>query len=131
MNNRALGNKGEKLAKKFLEDKGDCIVETNFLCRFGEIDIIATLDGELSFIEVKTRGQELYGCPSESVNYLKRRHIYKVAEYYLYKEKIVDVPISLDVIEIYILNKDNPRIIHYKNAIIEKPRQVRKMYYGR
>ena len=122
MNKKEIGAAGEKLAQEFLCDRGYTIVETNFLCRFGEADIIATRDGELIFIEVKTRGQELFGYPSESVTPVKRNHIYKVAEFYLYKNKIEDIPVSLDVIEVYLIDESNPRIVHIRNAIIDRPK---------
>ena len=126
MNRKEMGAVGEKLAQDFLHDRGYTIVETNFLCRFGEADIIATRDGELTFVEVKTRGQELFGYPSESVTPTKRKHIYKVVEFYLYKNKIEDVPVSLDVIEVYLLDENNPRVIHIRNAIIDRPKSFYK-----
>lgn len=129
MNRRELGDVGEKLAQEFLQKRGYQIIETNFLCRFGEADIVATCDGEISFIEVKTRGQELFGNPSDAITYTKRKHIYKVAEFYLYKNKIMDVPVSLDVIEVYLLKDREPRIIHLRNAIIDKPQYHKKYGY--
>lgn len=129
MNQREMGSMGEELAQDFLKHRGYKILETNFLCRFGEADIIATCDGELSFIEVKTRGQELFGSPSDAVTYKKRKHIYKVAEFYLYKHQIVDIPISLDVIEVYLLNEGKTRIVHLRNAIIDKPEYTKRYGY--
>lgn len=124
-----LGKRGEKAAKEYLIEKGYSILETNFLCVFGEVDIIARKENELIFVEVKTRGQELFGRPREGVTYVKKKHIYKVAEFYLYKNKIVNTPISLDVIEVYIFDEDIPKVLHIKNAIIEKPQICRRYSY--
>lgn len=126
MNHIELGAKGEKLAQEYLKKRGYQILDTNFKCKFGEVDIVATKDGEVSFVEVKTRSQELFGRPAEAVGFVKQRHIYKVAEFYILTNHLKDVPISLDVIEVYIFNKSKPRVIHMRNAIIERPYMLRK-----
>lgn len=119
--NKILGKKGEKLAREYLEKMGYIIIETNFYCRFGEIDIIARYNDKLAFIEVKTRGQDVFGKPAESVGFIKRNRIYKVAEFYTYINELYDVPMSLDVIEVYVLESNKVRIAHIKNAIIDNP----------
>ena len=120
-NHKIIGDIGEKYAQDFLKENGYQIIETNFRCKMGEADIIASKDGELSFIEVKTRGQEIYGSPCEAVNDKKQNHIYKVAQFYLFWNRIEDIPISLDVMEVYFLDHEHPRIAHMKNAILERP----------
>lgn len=105
--NQLIGEIGEKLACEFLKEKGYILIERNFRCRQGEIDIISkdTLEGELVFIEVKTRRNYLYGYPAEAINNYKKKHIYKSAKYYIYRKKISNIPIRLDVIEVFISNK--------------------------
>lgn len=63
---------GEDLASNYLENIGYKIIERNFLCKQGEIDIIAKDKDEYVFIEVKTRSNRCYGRPSEAVNKLKK-----------------------------------------------------------
>lgn len=121
-----IGKKGEEIAKNYLLQKGYSIIETNFSCFLGEADIIAKTDKEIVFVEVKTRAQEIYGYPSESVTYEKRKHIYNVAEFYICKNKLKDIPVSLDVIEVYMYNGTEHRVEHIKNAILEKPQFVRR-----
>ena len=123
-NNKKIGMKGEDLAKKFLEQKGYEILETNFYCRFGEIDIIAKINNKIAFIEVKTRRQIRYGVPAESVTNHKKRHIYKIAEFYTYLYRLYNIPLSLDVIEVYLFKDKDARIEHIENAIIENPRKT-------
>ena len=78
---RKLGLYGEELACKYLQAKGYVILERNFRCRrFGEIDIVASKAGVLSFIEVKTRCSSRYGKPAEAVTLAKQRKIYRVAQ---------------------------------------------------
>jgi len=82
MNRRAVGTVYEKLAGAYLEQQGYEILECNFRCRMGEIDIIAK-DGEyLVFVEVKYRSSERTGSPLEAVDVRKQRVISKVASYY-------------------------------------------------
>ena len=127
MNNtkQIRGAKGEIAAQNYLKENGYSIIETNFKCHFGEVDIIASKDDELTFVEVKTRGQEVFGTPAESITYHKQKHIYKVAEYYIYKNKILNMPISLDAVEVYLFDDAASKIEHIKNAIIEKPHCLR------
>ena len=83
MNRKALGALGEKRARDFLQKRGYRIVETNFRCREGEIDIIA-MDGEcLVFVEVRTRSGADFGTPEESVTRAKREKLISVALSYL------------------------------------------------
>ena len=101
---KEIGYLGEELATKYLKEKNYEIIQRNFICRQGEIDIIA-LDKtkkELVFIEVKTRTNNKYGNPSESVNENKQKHIYRTAEYYTYKNKLDKMLIRFDIIEINI-----------------------------
>lgn len=114
-----IGKSGEEIAVKYLENKKYKIIEKNFKCRQGEIDIIAQDKDELVIIEVKTRKCLKYGKPAEAVNKTKRNHIYKAAEYYLYIKKLEKMYVRIDVIEVYI--KENKYYInHIKNIIKEK-----------
>lgn len=112
-----IGKKGEYLACKYLQKNRYTIIDRNFRCRQGEIDIIACDEQqkELVFFEVKTRSNLKYGMPSESVQQLKQNHIVSVAKYYIYKNKIKNIPIRFDVIEVF-LNNSNYKINHIKQA---------------
>lgn len=113
-----IGRWGESLACKYLEKNKYKIVERNFLCRQGEIDIIAEdfLKKEVVFIEVKTRSNLRYGNPSEAVNKAKQRHIKQVAKYYIYKNQLDDRAIRFDVIEVYI-KQSNCQINHIRQIL--------------
>lgn len=110
-----IGKWGENLACKYLEKNQYKVVERNFSCRQGEIDIIAKDIGkqEMVFIEVKTRSNLRYGNPIEAVNKQKQKHIKRVAKYYIYKKHISHIAVRIDVIEIYI-KKQNYKIHHIK-----------------
>jgi len=113
-----IGKWGENLACKYLEKNQYKVVERNFSCRQGEIDIIAKDIGkqELVFIEVKTRSNLKYGNPIEAVNKQKQKHIKRVAKYYIYKKHISHIAVRIDVIEIYI-KKSIVIINHIRQAI--------------
>ncbi|MBK5246056.1 MAG: YraN family protein [Peptostreptococcaceae bacterium] len=100
-----LGEKGELLAKFYLEKKGYTILEQNFRTRYGEIDIIAKFQGEIIFFEVKTRSSMDYGLPCEAVNKSKQRKIHGVANFYLLTAGCDCSKCRIDIIEILIINK--------------------------
>ena len=113
-----IGKAGEHIASKFLKERGYILLERNFRCRQGEIDIISkdTSNEDLVFIEVKTRTNFLYGNPVEAVNNYKKKHLYNTAKYYVYKNVIENISIRFDIIEIFI--KSNKVFInHIKQAI--------------
>jgi putative endonuclease len=82
MTRKTTGILGEKLAAEFLRKRGYGIIETNFRCREGEADIIATIGDYLAFIEVRTKKSRLFGTPEESITETKKAHLRAVAERY-------------------------------------------------
>ena len=81
--NRRLGQWGERQARLHLEAKGYAIVASNFRCRAGEIDLVARKDGELVFVEVKTRRGNVYGSAVESISPARAERLANVAEEFL------------------------------------------------
>ena len=108
-----MGKTGEDKACIYLKKHKYKIIERNFLCRQGEIDIVAfdKTANEYVFIEVKTRNNKKYGNPEEAVNEPKQKHIYNSTKYYIYKNKLENAFIRFDVIVIY---KNN--LVHLKNC---------------
>lgn len=82
MDNITMGKIGEDAATAYLCGEDYEIMARNFKCKTGEIDVIATRDNTLHFIEVKTRTDDAFGQPCESVTDEKLEHIKKVAAYY-------------------------------------------------
>lgn len=98
------GKIGEDLSVEYLIHKGYNIIERNFECRQGEIDIIAKDKEELVFFEVKTRHNDLFGKAVEAVDNLKQKHIWSAAKYYLYSNNLMNSFVRFDVIEVYVKN---------------------------
>ena len=97
-NNRKVGTAYEQAVGAFLEEQGYEILEYNYRCRSGEIDIVAK-DGEyLVFCEVKFRKDNQAGNPLEAVDFKKQRIISKCAFYYLSTHRLHDIPCRFDVI---------------------------------
>lgn len=112
------GRQGENIAKRFLIKKGYRIIEVNYRCRRGEIDIIASNDNRICFVEVKTRNSLIYGRPFESVNYFKQNRIRKIAQHFLILNKqYQDLSLRFDVISIYLPQQiKKPQIRFIQNA---------------
>ncbi len=110
------GKFGENKSTKYLEELGYEIICNNFSCMQGEIDIIAKDGKELVFVEVKTRTNKKYGEAKEAVNKNKQKHLLNAIKYYLYKNKIENALVRIDVIEIYI-KKSIVIINHIRQAI--------------
>ena len=114
-----VGNLGENIACDYLQNHEYQIIERNFRCKQGEIDVIAhdLKKEELVFIVIKTITSLNYGFPSEAVNKKKKEHIYRSIEYYIYKNHIKNISIRLDVMEIYLYRSTN-KVNHIKKAFI-------------
>lgn len=100
MLNKMTGACGEDVACSFLKKKKYKIIERNFRCPFGEIDIIAKDGIDMVFVEVKTRASEKYGTPAQAVTYYKKQNIVKTAQFYLMKNP-TEMNIRFDIIEVY------------------------------
>lgn len=87
-NRRATGIDYEQKAAKYLKDLGYQIIEQNFRCKIGEIDLIAREGDYLVFVEVKYRTDGKMGQPQEAVDFRKQQKICKVASYYCMKKRI-------------------------------------------
>ena len=101
MNNRAVGTEYEQKASAYLEKNGYRILECNFRCKIGEIDLIGRNEGYLCFIEVKYRSSSSKGFPSEAITPNKIRRITRTAQYYMLIHKLPpDTPCRFDVVDI-------------------------------
>ncbi|MDM8000717.1 MAG: YraN family protein [Dehalococcoidia bacterium] len=100
MKRKALGEMGEGWARKYLQQHGYRIRETNFRCREGEIDIIAEHEGCLVFVEVRTKTGSRFGTPEESVTLAKQERLAAVAMSYLQTHDSLPSEWRIDVVAI-------------------------------
>jgi putative endonuclease len=96
----AVGKAGEEAAVQFLRQHGYRILERNYRCRFGEIDLIARDGRMLAFVEVKTRRSQKYGPAAAAVTLQKQRHLIKASQAYLIQRKKVDELCRFDVVTV-------------------------------
>jgi len=115
MEKKELGRKGEGKAIRFLKKRGYRIIEKNYVCKMGEMDIIAREKDTLAFIEVKTRTSTEFGPPQLAVNAPKQRQLSKVALNYLKEKKLEDVKARFDVVAI-LLEQQGEKIELIKDA---------------
>ena len=115
--NLDIGKKGEEEAVSYLKSKNYKILEQNFHTRWGEVDIIASKDNKLSFIEVKTRLSDKFGKPYESFTFSKKNRLRRPVQYFLLKKDYKNYRLSLDVISI-LFNEDLTirNLKHFENA---------------
>ena len=101
MNTRKMGNDKEQLAAEYLDQQGMRIVERNFRCRQGEIDIVGWHNGYLVFVEVKYRKNLGKGSAAAAVDRRKQCRICMVADYYRYSKRLGDnTMVRYDVVAI-------------------------------
>ncbi len=116
--NKGTGDLGEEIATNFMLTHGYRILERNFRCKGGEVDIIARDPGDKSlvFIEVKTRRGLSYGVPQLAVTPFKQRQISKAALTWLAKNRLHDTNARFDVVAILLHTDGLHAIDHIKNA---------------
>lgn len=109
------GKEGEKIAAAYLEKNGYRIIEINFRCPIGEIDIVAKEKNDLVFVEVKTRKSIALGYPEQAVGLRKQKKMSQLALWYMQKRKIADTNVRFDVVAITLM-PDNNEVRLIQNA---------------
>ncbi|MCJ7623929.1 MAG: YraN family protein [Anaerolineaceae bacterium] len=107
------------MARKFLESNGYKIIDSNVYTPYGELDIIASRDEEIVFVEVKTRTTITFGFPEDAITNQKIQHIIESAQAFLQENPDFDQQWRIDVIAIEGSpeNKSSPKINWYQNAV--------------
>jgi len=121
MKRRDTGILGEKLAKDFLKKRGYHILETNYRCPEGEIDIVAKHKDSLAFIEVRTKTSQEFGSPEESITPVKRERMRATASHYRQTHNNLPLSWRIDVVAVE-LDQDGKlsRIELIENAVGEE-----------
>jgi len=116
---KRLGRWGEKQGENFLKSKGLKTLARNFSCKTGEIDLIMVDgDGSIVFVEVRTKADESFSPPEESITQPKRARLMRAARYFLAAHKIEDRPLRFDVVTVVLGQVGRPQIRHYQNAFV-------------
>ncbi len=113
-----LGQRGEAMARSFLQERGYRILESNYRCRFGEIDIVAQDGDQTVFVEVRTRLSTAYGTPEESLTSAKQRHLLAASQEYLQRHDMGGAEYRIDLVSIRLgAGSQGPRIDHLQHAV--------------
>lgn len=115
MDKAYIGAYGEFLTGRYLRDNGCEILDANYRCRLGEVDIIAADSKYIAFVEVKTREKDSLIKASDAVDYNKRKRIIATAQFYLSKNPSSLQP-RFDVAEVYIDGYRADKFNYIKNA---------------
>ena len=113
-----LGNRGEGLAREYLEQLGYSIQISNYRCTWGEMDIVAREGEELVFVEVRTRRGVNFGAPEESITSTKARRLIAIAQEYLQEHNQDNADWRIDLIGIRMYRGGSvPQINHLRHAV--------------
>jgi len=82
-NKTSLGDQGELAAERFLKNQGLTLVEKNYRCRRGELDLIMQDKEYCVFVEVRLRKNVAFGSPAETITHAKQRKLIAAAQHYL------------------------------------------------
>ena len=112
---QVLGKEGERIAEQYLKRKGYKLVERNYRCSAGEVDLIVLDRRVIVFVEVKTRTGHGFGTPLEAVQPRKQRKMMQAAQFFLSQKKLHQRDARFDVIGISWPARE-PVIEHVENA---------------
>ncbi|HUF41748.1 MAG TPA: YraN family protein [Verrucomicrobiae bacterium] len=112
---QVLGREGEHVAEQFLRKKGYKVVERNYRCAAGELDLIVLDRRVVVFVEVKTRSGKGFGSPLEAVEFRKQRRMIRAAQFFLSANKLHQRDARFDVVGISWPGGE-PLVEHIENA---------------
>lgn len=120
MSNISVGKTGENLACTYLRKKGYQILSQNYYTHWGELDVVASIDNKISFIEVKTRVGDKKGKPYEAVTQRKVGKLLRAIQYYIKQNNVSGKRYSLDVVSILLSENHIVKSInHYTDLPLE------------
>jgi putative endonuclease len=110
-----LGKEGERLAERYLQKKGYKLVERNYRCTAGELDLIVLDQRVVVFVEVKTRTGHRFGTPLEAVEFRKQRKMIQAAQFFLAEKRLQHRDARFDVVGVSWAGRE-PFVEHIENA---------------
>ena len=113
---RALGAYGERVAARHLQDQGLVVLDRNWRCSDGEVDLVLRDGDDVVFCEVKTRRGDAFGPPSLAVTHDKVRRLRRLAHCWLAEARIRPREIRFDVVEVLPQRRGAPRVAHIRAA---------------
>lgn len=113
---KQTGRRGEDMAASFLIGKGYQIIERNWRCPTGELDLVAQDHNILVFVEVRTRNGSRFGLAEESITPAKQARLVELAQLYVQEKDLTTSQWRIDVVAVR-LGRGLPQINHIENAV--------------
>jgi len=114
---KQLGQLGEQAATRYLITQGYQLLDRNWRCRLGEIDLVAAREDQIIFVEVRTRASVRFGSGAESVDRHKQQKLRQLALAYLREKRMSqEAKLRFDVVSIQVLEDGRYEIDHIKHA---------------
>ena len=113
---RQTGRHGEDIAASFLTGKGCKIIERNWRCAVGELDLVVADGDTLVFVEVRTRSGSRFGLAEESITPTKQARLIELAQTYLQESVASPQSWRIDVVTVQ-LGRTGPQVNHIENAV--------------
>jgi len=110
-----LGKEGERIAERYLQNKGYKLVERNYRCSLGELDLVVLDRRVIVFVEVKTRTGRGFGSPLEAVEFRKQRKMIQAAQFFLAQKGLQQRDARFDVVGVSWPGRE-PVVEHIENA---------------
>jgi len=110
-----LGKEGERVAEQYLRKKGYRVVERNYRCAGGELDLIVLDRRVVVFVEVKTRTGHAFGTPLEAVEFRKQQRMIRAAQFFLSAKGLHQRDARFDVVGVSWPGRE-PAVEHIVNA---------------
>ncbi len=118
MGQQELGKRGEDAAAADLERTGMTVVDRNWRCKAGEIDLVVIDGHEVVFVEVKTRKTTSTGQPEEAVTPTRQRRYKRLAQAYLQEAGLSEVSARFDVVSLLVVADDRALLRHHRAAFV-------------
>jgi putative endonuclease len=113
---RALGAYGERVAAQHLQGLGLVVLDRNWRCPGGELDLVLRDGDDIVFCEVKTRRSGRFGTPAEAIGEHKVRKLRQLANRWLDQAGIRSAGLRFDVVEVLVPHRGGPRVAHIRAA---------------
>ena len=113
---KAVGEYGERVAERYLTAAGLVVLDRNWRCADGEVDLILRDGPAVVFCEVKTRRSETYGRPAEAVRPAKVRRLRKLAGRWLEQAGVRPAELRFDVVEVLPQRRGATQVEHIRSA---------------
>lgn len=112
----AVGQYGEALAARRLSEQGLVVLERNWRCDLGEIDLVCRDGDDLVVVEVKTRSGELFGSPLEAVTPRKAARLRRLAARWLAEHPVTPAAVRVDVVGVLVPRRGAPQLDHLRGV---------------